>query len=127
MDCEKMMKEIKKFLLVYDCDEIKNGMIRVATPFQYPDGSYIDLFLGEREGSLGGYVLTDMGGTADYLFGLQAKPGSTKSICETLKVDRYNSEFRILISKKELVFLPSCLTRLMNACVRIVDRAIPFD
>jgi hypothetical protein len=44
-DCQDIQKAVSKFSLVADCQQLKGGILRLETPFAYPDGSQIDVFL----------------------------------------------------------------------------------
>lgn len=100
-DIKELMKD---FCMVEHCDIIKNGWVRFSTPFLYPDGSHIDLFLGQTDSEQKGYILSDQGQTVSYLSDLHINPLKTKKkkealsdICESLKITHENGELLIRI------------------------------
>ncbi len=128
MDCNNLQSFVKGFALVRHCDEIRNGMLRMATSFQYPNGSYIDLFLGRKPDLLSEWVLTDLGQTTAYLLDLSIKPWTTKrrkqivsDICQGLEVEQDGGEFKIVVPNDQIVNLPQAIVRLSQACLRFSD------
>ena len=126
--CEEIVPLVQSFSLVLDCDVVKSGMVRMATPFQYPNGSRIDLFLGKQQDIFKDWILTDLGQTTAYLLDLQVRPWTTKKrqilisdICETLGVNLVGGEFRVILGANELKELPSAMVRLSQACIRAAD------
>ncbi|GBF80953.1 DUF1828 domain-containing protein [Aphanothece sacrum] len=47
----------------FSCSTI-DGFVRIRTPYLYPDGDFIDLYLKQKEE---GYILTDLGETIRWL------------------------------------------------------------
>jgi len=128
MDCENLQTYLKGFSLVRECDVVRNGMLRMATPFQYPDGGYIDLFLGKKQELFDDWVLTDLGQTTAYLLDLNIKPWATKKrkqiiadVCESLGVDQDGGEFSVVISQENIFDLSHSIVRLAQACIRFSD------
>ncbi len=129
INCENVKELVGGFSLVHSCDVVKNGMLRIATPFYYPNGSQIDLFLERPNGLFAQYQLSDYGQTADYLTDMQINPWSTNKrrqlindICEALDVQQQSGRFFIPFSFEELTSqLSSSLVRLAQACIRISD------
>jgi hypothetical protein len=126
--CETLPKYLESFSLVYACDVVKNGAIRIATPFTYPNGSHIDLFLKSKGDLFDSYILSDYGQTADYLAEMDFNLWATKKrrqtvtdICYSLGV-RYNANmFEIEVINDDLKNLPTHMVRLTQACIRITD------
>ena len=84
---------VSSFSLVKGCDVVRNGMVRLATPFQYPNGAGIDLFLGAQPELFDKWTLTDLGQTTAWLLDLNLKLWTTEKrkqlvtdICRGLKV-----------------------------------------
>lgn len=85
---QKMIKKNISPFLIRQIDWTKDGYARIATPFCYPNGEYIDLLLEYRpsialDGQNAHYILHDDGNTYEYLincFGGMRKLDSTKFI-----------------------------------------------
>jgi len=129
MHCEEIKKIVSNFSLIRECDTILNGMLRLSTPFQNIEGSFIDLYIGEQNDLYSPYILTDLGGTSAYLFDMNIKLYATKKrkrimhdICVSLGVIEDNGEFKIPIGKEELKELPEAIVRLSQACIRIKEK-----
>ncbi len=128
MNCETLQGFVKEFSLIRQCDIIQNGMLRMATLFKYPDGAYIDVFLGKTQELLSGWVLTDLGQTTAYLLDLNIKPWTTKrrkqivsDICKGLEVEQDGGEFKVAIAEDQMADLPQAIVRLSQACIRCSD------
>jgi hypothetical protein len=129
IQCSTIKGLMKDFCMVEHCDIIKNGWVRFSTPFLYPDGSHIDLFLGQIDGTQKGYILSDQGQTVSYLSDLHINPLKTKKrkevlsdICETLNITSENGELFIRIpSDKIQGSIINATTRLVQACIRVSD------
>lgn len=59
----RLIKDTLDHALFFSCFD-EGAHIRISTPFSYPDGDAIDLFVVEREGKT---VISDMGETIRYL------------------------------------------------------------
>ena len=146
ISCNDLLALTSGFSLVKSCDVIRNGMLRISTPFMYPNGSQIDLFFGNRRVTGTGsthltespflvdqqkdslLVLSDLGQTSAYLFDVQVKINSTahrvelvQGICEQLGIERLGSELFITVNEPEQHQLPHLITRLSQACIRVAD------
>ena len=130
--CEDLFSYVSGFSLIESCDETRDGSMRLSTPFRYPDGSQIDLFLGNsRQPFLGfDFILSDKGQTTAYLLDLNVKPWATKKrkqavddVCEALDVHLDGGQLTISLSQQGLSDLPSMIVRLAQACIRIADLA----
>ena len=113
--------------LVEDYDTVRDGSFRLATPFRYPDGSHIDVFLKDGGTVFDGFELSDKGQTVAYL-DLHVNPWSSQrckqtmsGICTTLGVEQEGGVFRIRLPKEEMNDLPDAILRLGQACIRIAD------
>ncbi|HEU0177353.1 MAG TPA: DUF1828 domain-containing protein [Blastocatellia bacterium] len=123
------MKAVQHFSLVRECDQIRSGALRISTPFHYPDGSLIDVFLEPAGNLFDGYKLSDGGQTADYVADLKFDLFATKKrrllisdICETLDVKCADGSFEIHLTLEELhTELPQAIVRLSQACIRAAD------
>ncbi|OQX26523.1 MAG: hypothetical protein BWK80_09935 [Desulfobacteraceae bacterium IS3] len=125
---ENIKEYIRPFSLVIACDTIKNGALRIATPFIYPNGSHIDLFLAHSLDLFDNYILSDAGQTSDYLADMQFNLWATKKrltliedICRSLNVTQSDGQFEILISPEDFEQFYNPIIRLAQACIRIGD------
>lgn len=129
INCDNLREFVKEFSIIHQCDVIKNGMLRMATSFQYPNGSSIDLFLGERGGDFfNDFILTDLGQTTSYLLDLNIKTWTTKKrkqvlsdICQSLDVKQDEGELQIVIANDKFSDIPQAIIRLSQACIRLSD------
>ena len=129
-DCESLKAYLGSFSLVKQCDVVKDNSLRIATPFQYPDGSLIDVFL-KGEGDLWETLeLSDKGYTTAYLLDLQIKHWTTirrktivSDICKSLGVMHDGGVFKTRILTSEIESIPDHLVRLAQACIRVTDVA----
>jgi hypothetical protein len=128
LNCESLQSIVKSFSLVEACDVIKSGAIRIATPFYYPNGSQIDLFIQPTNDLFGNVILTDLGQTADYVADMQFNLWATKKrrtllddICNALDVAQSDGSFYIRIASQEIKDLPQAIVRLAQACIRATD------
>lgn len=129
MDCAGLRKLVEGFSLVKECDEIRNGMLRISTPFQYADGSHVDMFF-ERDLAQE-WKLTDMGQTFAYLLDLHVKPWSSKrreqalsDICTSLGVSREGGQLFVRVPENRPDILTSAMVCLAQACLRVSDLAM---
>jgi len=119
--CQEIAKTIGKKEL-FTCSTV-NGFIRIRTPYLYPDGDVIDLFLKEKDGQ---YVLTDLGETLRWLH-MQTRSPKRSEKQETLiqdtllthGIERSRGMLILRIQKEEN--LASAITRLSQAAFRISD------
>jgi hypothetical protein len=135
ISCESLGNILKDFSLVKQCDTLPDGTLRIATPFQYPNGSFIDVFLqevkalpAENQNFFCGHMLSDCGQTATYLLDLHIKPWTTKrkklilqDICAATGVQDNSGELQILIETDRLDTIAPAMVMLAQACIRITD------
>ncbi len=129
IDCEEVKRMAGNLPLIEHCDVVKNGALRMATPFRYPDGSQIDLFLQKSSGSE--WLLSDLGQTTSYLLDLNVKPWTTKKrkqllsdICQTLGIAQDGGQFQIALDESRLPSeLQTSIVRLAQGSIRIADLA----
>ena len=130
LDCAKIKEMVQGISLVRHCDTIRNGMVRMATPFRYPDGSLVDLFLGQNPSLFEGLKLTDLGQTTAYLLNLHVKPWATQKrkqrvadICNSLAVSREGGELVVYLPNEKASDIAEAMVRLGQACIRMSDLA----
>ena len=126
LTCNNLLETVKPLSLVQQCDVIKNGAIRISTPFRYPNGSFIDVFL--RPINDGYHVLSDGGQTTDYVSDMQFNLWASKKrrtliddICEPLGVKHEDESFEIMLPPHELNDLSHAIVRLAQVCLRATD------
>jgi hypothetical protein len=131
IDCRRLADLVSRFSLVEQCDTVRNGMLRLATPFRYPDGSSIDLFLTPEPDAAGQLTLTDLGHTTAYLLDFGVRPAGTKKrqiqwadICQSLGVIRDGGELKIHFDAAHAPSVATLLVRLAQACLRTADMAL---
>jgi hypothetical protein len=129
LSCEELRQKVRGLALVVECDVVKSGALRFATPFRYSDGSQVDLFLTEKDVLFGHkYVLSDFGQTTAYLLDLQIKPWATKrrkqviaDVCRALEVEQADGQLQIRLRDSDLADLSEAVVRLAQACIRVAD------
>jgi len=128
LSCEALRDYIGGFSLVRQCDVIKDGALRITTPFSYPNGSHIDVFLTSSSDLLNRFILSDYGQTTDYLADMNIKPWATKKrsiliddICKALGVMDRSGTIEVELDSEHLSELPYAIVRLAQACIRIAD------
>lgn len=128
LTCESLKEFLKPLPLVRECDIVKSGAVRIATPFHYPDGSLIDVFLTPMQGLFENYYLSDCGQTNDYVANLNFDLAATKKrraliddICSTLDVKFSDGSFGVVLEQRELENLSPAIARLAQACIRASD------
>lgn len=129
IDCTTI-KRVANVPLVDRCDTLANGALRMLTPFQYPNGASIDLFIEESEPLLGSLILSDLGQTTSYLLDLQVRPWATQKrrqvindICDSLEVEWSGGRFQIPLMDEQSSDISPMLMRLAQACIRVSDLA----
>lgn len=106
-------------------DDVERGHIRVQTDFRYPEGSYVDLFLLDN-GLFPHERLSDLGNTYSWLADLQIRPWESKKrlqfvqdVVNSLDVEIVGGALETRVT--ELSALPSAISRLGQACLRVAD------
>jgi hypothetical protein len=131
--CEQLSTVVSGFSLIEHCDIVKDGTLRLATPFLYQDGSKIDLFLSEPgQAHLVNFILSDKGNTSAYLLDLNVKHWSTKrrklaveDICNALGVAMNGGQLEVHLSPAQMIgALPDAIVRLAQASIRVSDLAL---
>ncbi|MFB6264694.1 MAG: DUF1828 domain-containing protein [Bradymonadaceae bacterium] len=112
---------------LYECAEMENGeRTRVRTPFLYPDGTYIDLYVSDGEP----ITVSDLGETLRWL-DLQThsslmtpkRRGLVEDVCTTHGVDFFKG---MLVVRTEDEELADAVVRLGEAAVRVADLWFTF-
>lgn len=129
-DCSNIRSLITDVCLITACDQVRDGSLRLATPFRYPDGTQIDVFLKVDGDLFEGFELSDKGQTTAYLLDLHVKPWTSQKrkqtladICTTLGVEQEGGAFRVRLKKEQMKDLPDAMLRLAQVCIRVADLA----
>lgn len=127
INCD-ILNDLTTISLVKSCDVVASGAIRMATPFTFPNGSFIDLFLVPSSPMFPSYTLTDYGYTALYLDEIGFNLWQTKKrrqviadVCEQLDVQQDSGQFVIPLKDENFTDLGLQMARLAQACIRLVD------
>jgi len=129
MDCASFAQMASGISLIEECSEVKPGLLRFGTIFKYPDGSQVDLFLKQDEGTFTeSFTLTDLGETTAYLLEMNIRPWRTQrrkklieGICLTLDVKQDGGEFKVALASYEREQLGDAFVKLAQACIRVSD------
>lgn len=135
IDCQSLGTVLQGFSLIKQCDVLPDGTLRIATPFQYPNGSFIDVFLQDAkalpqddQNVFFGHMLSDCGQTAMYLSDLHIKTWTTKrkkqilqDICATTGVHDHSGELRVPIEVDRLDTIAPAMVLLAQACIRMAS------
>ncbi len=112
---------------LFHCKEMRNDLIRIRTPFSYPDGDLVDLFL-ENDGS----KLTDLGETLRWLRMQSVATRRTvkqkdliQRTCDANGFSLNRGAIEVSLRHGDVVThasrLAELVLRLAQACVRISD------
>ncbi|MGQ9626585.1 MAG: DUF1828 domain-containing protein [Anaerolineae bacterium] len=123
MNCEQWKEKVLSSLpILFVCQEEKRGL-RISTPYLYPNGDYIDLYLVETPTGL---YLTDLGETMGYLADCGISPEQSpkrlkviNDILLTQGIERFRGELRVPIEDEKKITWS--VTRLSQAIVQISD------
>jgi hypothetical protein len=136
--CDDLKKLLTEVSLMRDCDILSDGTVRISTPFQYPNGTFIDVFLQDgrtlpetKKALQREYLLSDCGQTATYLLDLHIKSWATQKrrklvsdVCEALEVQERRGELMVDIEPGQLDSLGEVVIRLAQACIRVADLSL---
>lgn len=123
MKCDDVKRAIHGELpMLFSCVE-EHGRLKIATPYLYPNGDYVDLYLVETPT---GRYLTDLGETMGYLadhnITLERSPKRRKIVEDVLLtqgVERFLGELRVKLTNEDRVAW--AIARLGQAMVQISD------
>ncbi len=108
---------------LFECAVAPEGAVRIRTPFMYPDGDIIDVFIEDHRNS---YLLTDYGETIGWLR-MQTYSGDLTTN-QLLMVEDTCSTLNIVLDRGQLTLecsgislLGDSVIRLGQACVRASD------
>lgn len=122
--CEQIARSMGE---LFECSQI-DGYTRIRTPYLYPDGDVIDLYLKE-DGETS--TLTDLGETLGWLRMQTVANRKTarqrrliEDVCLTHGVELYKG--MLVVRAREQEDLGSAVTRLSQAALRVSDLWITF-
>jgi hypothetical protein len=123
MNCERMREKVLSALpILFECQE-ENGRLKITTPYLYPNGDYIDLYLSE---TTTGLYLTDLGETLGYLADHRISPRQSpkrrkiiNDVLLTQGVELFRGELRVPLDDWDKAAWT--VTRLGQAIVQISD------
>ena len=109
--------------MLFDCSSTGHGAVRVRTPFMYPDGDIVDVFV---ESGANGYCVTDYGEALGWIqlqgFSDVLTPDQRNligDVCTTLGVVFDAGELNVKSSDE--TFLSDAVHRIGQASVRVCD------
>ncbi len=121
--CQRIASGIGQVL---ECDDL-DGYTRVRTPFSYPDGSVIDLFVRDVDGVT---TVTDLGETSRWLeLNALSEKRTAKQhflidcVSRSLGVDIFKGMIEVTTSP---ALLAEAFTRVAQAAVRVGDISFTF-
>ena len=129
IDCANLQSIVHNLPLVRSCDTVRSGALRMSTPFLYPNGEYVDLFLYSQHQLLDSYKLSDFGQTSQYLRSAMVTGSSTSRKKEiihdiTSQLDvSFAGDLYINLGSEDMDSISDAIMRLSQACVRISDIA----
>ena len=118
--CESLRDSLSA---LFECTSAPHGSVRVRTPFMYPDGDIVDVFVEERGGES---VVTDYGeslgwlqmqSVRDQLTGNQRQ--MVEDVCLTLGVELDRGQLTLRCANA--LALSDAIHRLGQAAVRVSD------
>jgi len=122
--CQRIANEMGE---LFECAE-SDGYVRIRTPYLYPDGDVIDLFLREKPE---GATLTDLGETLRWLRMQSLAQRRTKKqerlvqdVCVTLGVELFKG--MLMVRPRPDSLLSDAVTRLSQAAIRVADLWFTF-
>lgn len=108
---------------LFDCTSAPQGSVRVRTPFMYPDGDIVDVFVEERGGK---FVVTDYGESLGWLQMQSVRDQLTanqrqmaEDVCLTLGVELVHGQLTMPCDNAS--GLSDAIHRLGQAAVRVSD------
>ncbi len=123
--CQKLGEQMGA---LYECGEKSDGLLQIRTPFMYPDGDYVDLYLRQGAGSA---TLTDYGETLRWL---EMQSGALQitskrrrlinDVCMTQGVEFFQGALVSRLESEDEI--AQSVVRLGEACVRVSDLWFTF-
>jgi hypothetical protein len=130
LDCARLAEMLVGLPLVRACDPSSSGMLRMSTPFLYPNGESIDVFIDSDKPLWEEFCFSDRGQTALYLKNAHVSLDTTARRREL--VEDILRESGVKLNGHQLTIRPrnhepseisDAIFRLSQMCVRISDLA----
>lgn len=126
MNCQTIATQLQQTLpLAYICEPIGEERLRLLTPFLYPDGDYIELYI---EQTPAGVYLTDLGEVLAHLtdggISFRQSPKRRKTLNSILGlhgVELFNGELRVRLNEEPTLDMSWLVSRLTQAAVQTLD------
>ncbi|MFG0336217.1 MAG: DUF1828 domain-containing protein [Maioricimonas sp. JB049] len=113
---------------LFECTEV-NGYVRIRTPFVYPDGDIVDVFLNKDAQSA--WQLSDLGETLRWLRMQTAATRRTarqqrliQDVCMTSGVQLFRGTLATRLDSEDHIH--EAVMRLAQACIRVADLWFTF-
>lgn len=108
--------------VLFTCSEV-NEYVRIRTPFLFPDGDVIDIFVKQKEGLIN---LTDLGETVRWLrmqSTSQRRSPKQRKLIEDICLNHGIEFFKgmLVLRVRHGDDVPSSVMRLAQACMRVAD------
>ncbi len=130
LNCSEIARSALKFSMVQSCDRLEDGSLRLSTPFLYPNGESIDVFLSDAHLLYPAFQLSDYGKTIHYLRTAQVEADSTackKEIFEDIVartgVHFASGDLFVELREEDLRELSKHILQLASVCTRVSDFA----
>lgn len=118
--CEQLKNQLGEMFV---CSQVPNDLVRVRTPFWFPDGGVIDLFV--REARPSGFDVTDLGESLGWLrsqsMASKRSPKQDKlidDVCLTLGVQLFKGQLVLRTSPEKVA---QSVMKIGQAAVRLSD------
>jgi hypothetical protein len=130
--CANLNEIVHGLPLVEECDQVRNGALRLSTPFVYPNGEHIDVFIERTQSLYETYLLSDYGQTGLFLRDLRVQNAGTarkKQVVEDVLrnsggVKLKQGDLYLEITAENVKDISEAIFRLAQVCVRIADFAL---
>lgn len=124
--CEDIQTAVSGSSLIRTCSEVRNGSMRLMTPFIYPEGSNVDVYVEFSAPLLSQVQVTDGGQAVDFLSDLSIDPNKTKKrrqmaldICRSLDVTF--DGWQVKSEPVGLDGITDAMLRVAQASIRLAD------
>ena len=122
---EQALNLLASFSLALHSDVLPGGDVRIETPFKYPDGTSIEVFI-EADTPLPAVRLSDQGQTTAWLLNLDLKPwlNNRRRVLMEDALHTYGVELsggKLVLALRDATALPEGVIRMSQACIRVAD------
>ena len=132
LSCDNLSEIVQGLPLVQECDQVRNGALRLSTPFVYPNGEHIDVFIEQTRSLYETLLVSDYGQTGLFLRDLRVQHTGTakrKQVVEDVLrnsggVKLKQGDLYLEITPENIRDISEAIFRLAQVCVRIADFAL---